>query len=111
MLVKSGTSIVSLWFVIVPRRIELKSIKIVKNSTARMMFFTIQFPKKPFLSVFSAIFVNYFPPVKSKSNAPSPSRANPMIIMMIPAILFIHIIFFMSNAFLQLLKNHEKKSQ
>ena len=34
-----------------------------------------------------------------------------MIIMMIPAILFIHIIFFMSNAFLQLLKNHEKKSQ
>ena len=29
-----------------------------------------------------------------------------MIIMMIPAILFIHMIFLMSNAFLQLLKNH-----
>ena len=31
--------------------------------------------------------------------------------IIIPAILFSHIIFFMSKAFLQLLKNQEKKNQ
>ena len=33
------------------------------------------------------------------------------MMMMMPAILFIHMIFLMSNAFLHLLKNYEKKSQ
>lgn len=112
MLVKSGTSIVLPWFVKTLNSIELTNIRTAKNRTASKTFLTIQLLKKPpFLSSFSSIFINYFPPVKSRSNAPSPIRANPIIMIIIPAILFSHIIFFMSKAFLQLLKNQEKKNQ
>lgn len=111
-LVKSGTSMVLLWLVIVLSKSELTSMRTVKNVTARMMFLRIHFPVELFLSDLPSImFMCYFPPLKKRSNAPSPISASPTMMMMMPAILFIHMIFLMSNAFLHLLKNHEKKSQ